>query len=89
MLAGYTTGRTRLDSKYSDFLNPDAKYLPMNETMRRTFYEGRWNAEQIKKHSIFVSQCDYPIKGFHILIKALELVRRDYPDVTVRVAGII
>lgn len=87
LLAGYTTGRTRLDSKYSDFLNPDAKYLPMNETMRSTFYDGRWNAEKIKKHSIFVSQCDYPIKGFHILIKALELVRRDYPDVTVRVAG--
>ena len=86
-LAGYVTGRTRLDHKYAMEMNPDVEYLFLNETMREIFYEGEWKQENAVKHSIFVSQCDYPIKGFHIFAKAMEFLKEDYPDFTVRVAG--
>ncbi|MBR4580402.1 MAG: glycosyltransferase family 4 protein [Lachnospiraceae bacterium] len=86
-LAGFVTGRTRLDREYTGKLNPDAKYMFLNETMRSIFYEDEWDAEDATKHGIFVSQCDYPIKGFHILIKALGILKDEYPDLSVRVAG--
>ena len=87
-LAAYVSGRTSLDQKYTHDYNPEAKYLFMNETMRKTFYDGKWEPESVKgKHTIFVSQCDYPIKGFHILLKAAREVIKEYPDLQIRVAG--
>ena len=86
-LAGYVTGRTRLDRKYASDLNPKIRYFTMNETLRREFYTGRWTPEKAVPESIFVSQCDYPIKGFHILIRALGILKREYPQLSVRVAG--
>lgn len=41
----------------------------------------------MQRHSIFVSQGNYPIKGLHILISALPLIRLKYPDTMVYVAG--
>lgn len=86
-LAGYLAGRTRLDREYAKILNPNAEYVILNETMRETFYTGRWEKEKAVAHRIFVSQCDYPIKGFHIMIKALRELKERYPDVHIRVAG--
>ena len=86
-LCGNVTGRTSFDKEAAKKMNPRAEYFFMNETMRGEFYEGRWNRENCKKHSIFFSQADYPLKGFHYLLQALELVKEKYPDVTVNVAG--
>lgn len=86
-LCGNVTGRTAFDKEAAKKMNPQAKYYFMNETMRGEFYEGKWNYEACKKHSIFFSQADYPLKGFHYLLQALELIKEKYPDVTVNVAG--
>ena len=86
-LCGNVTGRTAFDKEAAKKMNPQAKYYFMNETVRGEFYEGKWNYESCKKHSIFFSQADYPLKGFHYLLQALELVKEKYPDVTVNVAG--
>ena len=86
-LCGNITGRTGFDKKAAKEINPDARYFVMNETMRREFYEGRWNYGTCTKHRIFFSQADYPLKGFHYLLQALEYIKEKYPDVTVAVAG--
>ena len=86
-LCGNVTGRTAFDKEAAKKMNPQAKYYFMNETMRGEFYEGKWNYEACKKHSIFFSQADYPLKGFHYLLQALEWIKEKYPDVTVNVAG--
>jgi len=86
-LCGNVTGRTDFDKEAAKKMNPQAKYFFMNETMRGEFYEGQWSRKNCKKHSIFFSQADYPLKGFHYLLQALELVKKKYPDVTVNVAG--
>lgn len=85
--AGFLAGRTRLDKQYSESHNPKAEYVVLNETMRSTFYTGEWEKEKAVPHRIFVSQCDYPIKGFHVMIKALGELKKKYPDVHIRVAG--
>lgn len=86
-LCGNVTGRTAFDKEAAKSMNPRAKYFFMNETMRGEFYEGRWNYSACEKHRIFFSQADYPLKGFHYLLQALDYIKEKYPDVTVAVAG--
>lgn len=86
-LCGNVTGRTAFDKAAARKMNPDVHYYFMNETMRGEFYEGKWNYGTCEKYRIFFSQADYPLKGFHYLLQALELVKDKYPQVTVAVAG--
>lgn len=84
---GHVTGRTVLDRRETNAINPDALYHPMNETMRSCFYSGRWNPENCEAHSIFLSQGDYPLKGFHYLLLAMPRVLEQYPDAKIYCAG--
>ena len=86
-IAGNITGRTEFDKAFMDSVNPDAVYYPMNETMRPCFYEGAWSLDACNKHQIFVSQADYPIKGFHYLLQALPAILKEFPDTKVMVSG--
>ncbi len=86
-IAGNITGRTNFDKSFMESVNPDAVYYPMNETMRPCFYEGAWSLDKCNKHQIFVSQADYPIKGFHYLLQALPAVLKEFPDTRVMVSG--
>lgn len=86
-LTGHITGRTDFDRFYARKWNPDAVYHPMNETLRSCFYQGSWPAEDYEPRTIFVSQGDYPIKGFHYLLAALPEIVRAFPDAKVKVAG--
>ena len=86
-IAGNITGRTEFDKNFVLQTNEDAVYYPMNETMRPCFYEGAWSLEKCNKHQIFVSQADYPIKGFHYLLQAMPRILKEYPDTKVMVAG--
>ena len=86
-LAGNITGRTDWDRKHTGEINPEAEYYFMNETLRSVFYDGKWDLEKCEKHSLFASQGDYPIKGLHVLLKALPKIKKDYPDVKLYVSG--
>lgn len=86
-LAGHITGRTGFDREKTAKLNPGAHYYHMNETMRGSFYEGKWNLESCRRHSIFLGQGDYPLKGFHFLLQAMPLILQKYPDTVLYVAG--
>jgi glycosyltransferase involved in cell wall biosynthesis len=83
----HVIGRTFWDKTHAWVINPDSNYHFCNETLREEFYKYRWNYESCEKHTIFLSQAHYPIKGLHQMIKALPLVLRKYPDTKVYVAG--
>ncbi len=87
MLAGNITGRTAFDKKETSDINPEAEYFAMNETMRPCFYEGRWEEKNAEPHSIFLSQGDYPLKGFHFMLQAMPEILEKYPDAKLYVAG--
>ena len=87
-MAKNVIGRTDWDKAHVWSINPNANYHFCNETLREEFYSGRWDYKYCKKHSIFVSQASYPIKGLHQLIKALPYVLREFPDTTVNIAGV-
>lgn len=81
-------GRTLWDKVHSESINPCLKYYHLDELIRPEFYRSeKWSFRDCDKHTIFISQCSYPIKGLHIALKALELVKRKYPEVKLRIAG--
>lgn len=81
-------GRTSWDRERIWSINPEAKYYTCNETLRPEFYDGHlWKYSECQKHSIFMSQAGQTIKGLHMLLRALPLVLRKYPDTVLRIAG--
>ena len=86
--AAHIIGRTSWDKARIWAINPNAKYHFCNETLRPEFYDGtRWSYEQCIRHTIFISQASYPLKGFHQILKALPLILRHYPNTMVKIAG--
>ena len=87
LLTGNIAGRTDFDLAQAQKMNPEAKYYYLNETLRGIFYRDRWKRTTCRPYSIFLSQGDYPLKGFHYLLRALPKVLEQYPDTHVYVAG--
>lgn len=80
-------GHTSWDEKFVRQLNPNIHYFRNNETLRSSFYDGCWNYQKCKKHQIFLSQAGYTIKGLHQVIKAVSLLKDDYPNIQINIAG--
>ena len=87
LLTGHITGRTDFDREQTAKINPKAQYHFLNETLRGIFYHDRWKRTACEPYSIFLSQGDYPLKGFHYLLRALPKVLEQFPDAHVYVAG--
>lgn len=83
----HVTGRTDWDKEWTYQINPGAKYHFMNETLRGQFYGPIWDMEACEKHSIFLSQGNYPIKGLHYMLQAMPEVLKKYPKARIYVAG--
>lgn len=86
-LSGHITGRTKFDKTISLGINPSAVYHEMNETMRPQFYEGSWKPENCRRGEIFLSQGDYPLKGFHYLLQSMKEILQKCPDAWIKAAG--
>lgn len=87
-MAYHVIGRTSWDKSHVQAINSEAKYHFCNEILRPEFYSGeKWSYGKCSKHSIFLSQAGYPLKGLHQLLKAMPLVLEQYPDAIVRIAG--
>ena len=83
----HVAGRTDFDREAAHELNPALSYHHLGESLRAPFYQGRWEREKCQPHSIFLSQGDYPIKGFHHMLAALAVILRDFPSAHLYVAG--
>lgn len=80
-------GRTRWDKACLSYISPNARYEYCSENLRSIFYTEKWNISNCTLHTIFTSQGNYPIKGLHLLIQALPLIVKKYPDTKLIVAG--
>ena len=83
----HVIGRTDWDYACTRQINPDIKYHFCNETLRNSFYENEWDIEKCEKHSIFVSQCNYPLKGFHRVLEAMQTILKFHPDTKLYTTG--
>ena len=85
--ARHVIGRSTLDKAVLKLYNPDAAYYHCNDILRPCFYEGGWRFDTCVPHRIFVSQYYYPLKGFHYLLGAADLLKEKYPDLKIVAAG--
>lgn len=83
----YCIGRTDFDYACIRQINPHITYFHCFETLRDGFYKRRWRLERCKKHTIFFGQSYYPVKGVHIFIKAVAIIKEKYPDIKVKIVG--
>ena len=83
----HVIGRTSWDYICARNINPELNYHFNNEILRKSFYDNQWKLEKCEKYSIFVSQAQVPIKGFHFVIEAVALLKEKYPEIKVYVAG--
>ena len=83
----YVIGRTEWDRENALEINPNVQYHHCGETLRDVFYTNQWAYSRCRKHRIFASSCAYPVKGFHILLETLAIVRQQYPDTEIAVTG--
>lgn len=81
-------GRTDWDRIHTQLNNSKAPYFFCNESLRDDFYTGeKWSLQKCRRHSIFLSQAGYPIKGLHQVLRAVALLKPHYPDILIEVAG--
>jgi glycosyltransferase involved in cell wall biosynthesis len=83
----HVIGRTTWDKACTNQINPNAQYHFCNETLRDEFYKHNWDINQCEKHSIFVSQASYPIKGLHFVLEAMPIILRRFPDTKLYIGG--
>lgn len=83
----HVIGRTLFDKSHICAINSQANYYHCNESLRDDFYHGCWSYGKCVNYSIFLSQAFYPVKGLHVLLEALSIVRKRFPNVSLRIGG--
>lgn len=69
-------------------IKPSAKLYRTHRALRAKFLDcDRWLVFKHDKHFIYSAAVGYSWKGLHILIKAVALVKVQYPSVELRLAG--
>lgn len=69
------------------FISPDSRLFVHHQSIGEMFFNKNWSLENCEKHSIFTCASAYPLKGLHVLIEALAIVKRSVPDVKLYVPG--
>jgi len=86
--AKHVIGRTQWDQDHVRTINPNISYHFCNESLRDEFYTTvKWNIQSKKEHTIFLSQAAYPIKGLHKVLEAVYLIKEQFPNIQLRIAG--
>lgn len=80
-------GRTDWDRIHCWDINPFAKYYYCGESLRTSFYNHKWEFSKCEPYSIFISQASYPIKGLHILLQALSIIKKKFHNVLLYIGG--
>ncbi len=87
-LSKHVIGRTDWDKAHAYFNNKNITYHFCNESLRDGFYTAtKWNIENCESYTVFLSQAGYPIKGLHQVIKAIAILKKDYPTLKIKIGG--
>lgn len=86
-LANHIMGRTSWDRAQAWAMNPSARYHSCSRSLRAPFHSWRWASSACDRHTIFVGNSAVALKGVHTLLDAVVLLRREYPNVRLTIAG--
>ena len=85
--ANVVLGRTAWDRAYSRVINPDARYIQCGEILRPEFFSKQWSRESRQPLTLFLGNAAVPLKGAHVALRALAVLKRSYPSVLLKIAG--
>ena len=84
----YVTGRTDWDKVTMQNINPELKYYRCNYNLPSVFYSAsKWDINGVSRRTIYLSSSHYSLKGLHVFVDALGIIRKKYPDVCVYMPG--
>ena len=66
---------------------PNTKVYRCPLSVNQTFWEKKWSIEKAEKHSIICTASGYPLKGLHMVLRAVALLAQEYPDIKLYVPG--
>lgn len=68
-------------------VSPGIKVYRCPLSINKAFAQYKWDVKNCEKHSIICNASGYPLKGLHMLLRAVALIKRDFPDVKLYVPG--
>ncbi len=68
-------------------INPQNTVHYCELTIKDDFYRKAWTLEQVRPFAIMCNAAGYPIKGLHMLLKALALVVKRHPGTMLYIPG--
>lgn len=84
----HVIGRTTWDYACVNIINPNVVYHYNNEMLRDRFYTSKkWSLDSCNNKQVFMSQGGYPLKGLHLAIEAINIIKNKYPNIVLRVSG--
>lgn len=70
------------------FINPKAQFYRTHRQLREEFLNAeKWDCFPHEKHIVYSAAVGYPLKGLHVLLRAMGLVKEHFPDVQLRLVG--
>lgn len=84
----YFIGRTEFDRCCLECYNRNAKYFHGEESINSAFRKYKWDRAKARPHTIYCGNAlGYGLKGGHWLIKAVSLLKDEFPDIKLNVAA--
>ena len=82
----HVTGRTEWDRSVMLSINDQLIYHRFNYNLRAEFYNAKkWDLANVEKHTVFTGASTYSLKGLHVLLHAMAIVKKKYPDACLRI----
>ena len=77
-----------MDYAWTWALAPGVGYRHVDELMREEFARAEpWSVGECRRHEIICTTANVALKGLHVLVEAIAVLRQVYPDVTLKVAA--
>jgi glycosyltransferase involved in cell wall biosynthesis len=86
---GHVAGRTEWDRRLASAMSPQAAYHHCDEPMRGPFHQASWRQDAAQPGRIVCTSGDYALKGVGTLLRAVDIVRRTAPGVSLTLVGVL
>jgi len=80
-------GRTEWDRSHTASKAPNARYFHVGEILRPVFFNKHWSVETCERHTLIYTNAGHPCRGIENLLDAVALLRKEFPDIRLRLAG--
>ncbi|OJU09978.1 MAG: hypothetical protein BGN88_02710 [Clostridiales bacterium 43-6] len=76
------------DCSVTKQINDRLQIFKHDFNLRPEFYTAeKWDYDNCRPYSILTGQCSTPLKGLHMLLKAVAIVKKQLPQITLTVTG--